>query len=144
MSDARSDIDTAALRSTADLDARAGDFELLRQAADEIDRLRARIAAVEAERDRWAESARMFCQNADYWRERAEAAEARLPGSLPAVGDELRDKIAEAVYTEYCKLPPSKYPHEEKVADAIMPLIREALAEATEARRAAAAGDDRG
>jgi hypothetical protein len=36
----------------------------------------AKLAAVEAERDRWIETARQFCQNADYWRERAEAAEA--------------------------------------------------------------------
>lgn len=31
-----------------------------------------------ADRDTWQETARQFCQNADYWRTRAEAAEARL------------------------------------------------------------------
>jgi hypothetical protein len=38
----------------------------------------ARLAEIEADRDQWQESTRRFCLNADYWRGRAEAAEARL------------------------------------------------------------------
>jgi hypothetical protein len=36
------------------------------------------LTAAWAERDRWIESARQFCQNEEYWRERAERAEAQL------------------------------------------------------------------
>lgn len=39
-----------------------------------------RLAEVEAERDMWQEDARRFCQNADYWRERAVTAEERGEG----------------------------------------------------------------
>lgn len=47
---------------------------------------RAETAAVREELARWTETARQFCQNQDYWRERAEAAEADLAAARAAIG----------------------------------------------------------
>ena len=43
----------------------------------EIGTLLAHIATLTAEKKNWEEEARRYCRNADYWRERAEQAEAR-------------------------------------------------------------------
>lgn len=91
------EIDTAALRDTADLDSRAGApvGDALRLAADEIDRHRARLAQVEDENARlrmdlldWQEQAEirsLGVQMASEQRDQAFDENARLRARLAAV-----------------------------------------------------------
>ena len=51
------------------------------------------------ERDNWIESARQYAENADYWRERSEKAEANLD-ALTAAATKTRDRLAWWLWSE--------------------------------------------